>query len=82
MGSEEDLDIQSLWNLGLDSDLQSGAAVHLVQGSLVVVELEDVCDHTLDVDLASIEVGDGAREAVCLRERADDLRQVPGQHLT
>lgn len=60
--------------LGLDDDLDRSAAVHLVERGLVVFELEDVRDHALDVDLAAVEVRDGAREAVRLRERADDLQ--------
>ena len=57
----------------LDADLECAPAVHLVERLLVVLELEDVGDHALDVNLAAVEVCDGAGEAVRLRERADDL---------
>ena len=56
-----------------DSNLESTAAVHLVESSLVLLELEDVGDHALDIDCATIEVGDCTREAEGLRERAEDL---------
>ena len=58
---------------GLDADLERATAVHLVERLLVVLELEDVGNHALDVDLAAVEVCDGAGKAVRLRERADDL---------
>lgn len=42
---------------------------------MVLLELEDVRHHTLDVDFAAVEVRHGTREAESLRERADDLPQ-------
>ena len=61
---------------GLDRDFDSLAAVHLVERALVVLELEDIRDHALDVDFPAVEVRHGTREAECLRERADDLRSA------
>ena len=57
----------------LDDNLDGGAAVHLVESLLVVLELEGICDHALDIYLAAIKVGNRARETVGLREGADDL---------
>ena len=38
--------------------------------------------HSLDVDLAAFQVGDCTREAVNLREGADDLQRQPGTSTT
>jgi hypothetical protein len=59
----------------LDGNLKSTTRVHLVEGLLVVVKLEDVGNHTLGLDFSTVEVGDSTREAVALRERADDLEK-------
>lgn len=61
---------------GLDSDLESRPAGHLVERAFVVIEFEDIGHHTLDVDLATIEIGNSAREAVRLGERSNDLDLV------
>jgi hypothetical protein len=55
-------------NLGLDDNLESSPAVHLIQSSLIVVELEYIGYHALDVDLSTVEVSNGAWKAEGLRE--------------
>lgn len=68
---------QSQWymhsSVRSDGDLQCTAAVHLVQSGLVVIKLEDVSDHALHLHLTAIKVSNGTREAICLRERTDNL---------
>lgn len=56
-----------------NNDLDGRAAAHLVEGLLIVLELECIGDHALDIHLAAIEVSDGAGKAVGLRERANNL---------
>lgn len=48
----------------LDDDLDSLAAVHLIERLLVVFELERVRHHTFDANLARIEILDSTRETV------------------
>lgn len=60
-------------NSRLDRNFQSGTAVHLVQRKLEVVQLEGIRDHALHLDLATVKIGNSSGEAVCLRERADNL---------
>jgi hypothetical protein len=57
----------------LNCNLQCSPAVHLIQRLLVVFKLENVCHHTLHLHLSAIEVCNRSWEAVCLRERPDDL---------
>lgn len=61
---------------GFDADLHCAPAGHLVESLLVILELKDVRDHALDIDLASVQVRDGTRETIRLRERANDLDDV------
>jgi hypothetical protein len=70
------LSARSSWLIRGDDNLERRPTVHLVESGLVIVQLEHIGDHTLDVDLATIEIGDGAREAEGLRERANDLGQT------
>jgi hypothetical protein len=60
----------------LDGNLQALARRHLVKCLLEVGKLEHVCNHTLGLDLATVEVLHRAGEAVGLRERADNLMCV------
>ena len=54
-------------------DLECTPAIHLVQGVLIMIELEDIRYHALQVDFTTIEISDGTRETVSLREGTDDL---------
>ena len=60
----------------LDGNFERATAVHLVEGLLVFLKLEDICDHALCLHLAAVEIRDRSREAERLREGADDLRRA------
>jgi hypothetical protein len=62
--------------LGFDGNLERSPAVHLIQSSLIIVELENVSYHALDVDLSTIEVSNGTWETERLRERPNDLEMA------
>jgi hypothetical protein len=49
---------------------------HLVEGLLEVSQLEDVGNHALRLDLTAVEVLNGTREAVGLREGANNLENM------
>lgn len=59
--------------LGFDGNLERTPAIHLIQSSLIIVELENIGHHVLDVDLSTVEVSHGTWETEGLRERANDL---------
>ena len=61
-------------HLRFDGNLERSTAVHLIQSSLIIVELENVCHHVLDVDLSTVEVSNGTWETERLRERPNDLK--------
>jgi len=63
-------------SVGGDADLQGTAAIHLVECLLEIVKLVFIGHHSLRLDFATIEVRNGTREAVRLRERTDDLDLV------
>ena len=52
----------------LDGDFECRTAVHLIQCLLEIYKLEHVCYHTLDANLAAVEVGNRTWEAERLRE--------------
>ena len=60
-------------SVGGDANLECATAVHLVEGLLEVIDLVFVGHHSLRLDFAAVEISDRTREAVRLRERADDL---------
>lgn len=57
---------------GLDRNLQSLPARHLVQSTLVIAEREDISDHAGCLDLARIEEVNSSGETVSLGEGTDD----------
>ena len=57
----------------LDGDFECRTAVHLIQCLLEIYKLEHICYHTLDTNLAAVEVGNRTWEAERLREWTDDL---------
>jgi hypothetical protein len=59
--------------VGGDADLERPTTLHFIEGTLEVVELEFVGHHSFGLDFATVEICDGTREAVSLRERANDL---------
>lgn len=52
----------------LNGDLESAPTLHLIKGQAVILKLENVSDHPFDVNLATIKIGNGTREAIRLRE--------------
>lgn len=63
-----------------NGNLKRRPAVHLIQSGLVVVQLENICHHTLHVNLAAVKICHRTGEAESLRERADDLRVLLERH--
>lgn len=57
---------------GLDRNLQSLPARHLVQSTLVVAEREDISDHAGGLDLARVEKVNSSGETVSLGEGTDN----------
>jgi hypothetical protein len=55
-----------------DGDLDEVSRFGTVKSLLVVLQVKDVGDHTLDVDSATVQVGNGSREAEDLREGTED----------
>jgi len=58
--------MRTITHLWLDRDLQRSSAIHLVQGQLIILQLEYIRNHSLYLDLSAIEVCDCSWEAVCL----------------
>lgn len=61
---------------GTDGNLQGLSGGHAVQSLLEVLQVKDIGDHSLDVELSSVEVLDSPTEAVELREGSDNLDLV------
>ena len=51
-----------------DGDFDEVSRFGAVKGFLVVFQVEDIGDHTLDVNSTAVQIGNGSREAEDLRE--------------
>ena len=60
-----------------DSHLEALAGRNLVQCLLVVLDLEDVGDHALDVDLATVEVRDRTGDCTKCQQRSQTCQVSP-----
>lgn len=61
---------------GANGNLQGLSGGHAVQSLLEVLQVKDIGDHSLDVELSSVEVLDSPTKAVELREGSDNLDLV------
>ena len=60
--------IIKLSSSSLDRNLERPSRIHFIQSCTKVLEFENVCDHSIDVNLSAVQVLDSPREAVGLGE--------------